>query len=90
MPRKAGNYTHPTASALIRPDAGTQPQFRKKKKPATYRYDSSLAPDLNWDGKNPVREQGEHLIRQILDAKHLAEAKATAEKLAALGRPFLN
>jgi hypothetical protein len=61
MPRKAGNYTHPTASALIRPDAGTQPQFRKKKKPATYRYDSSLAPDLNWDGKNPVREQGEHL-----------------------------
>ena len=27
-----------------RPDVGTQPQFRKKAPPKTYRYDSSLSP----------------------------------------------
>jgi adenine-specific DNA-methyltransferase len=90
MPRKTGNYTHPTAAAVMRPDVGTQPQFRKKKKPATYRYDSSLSPDLSWDGQNPAREQGEYLIRQILDATDLEGARAAAEKLAALSRLFLN
>ena len=46
----------------MRPDVGTQPQFRKKKPPATYRYDSSLSPVLNWDGQNPARELGEWLL----------------------------
>lgn len=34
----ARSYEHPTAEALLRPDVGTQPQFKKKKSPATYRY----------------------------------------------------
>jgi len=55
----------------MRPEIGTQPQFRKKKPPATYRYDSSLAPALNWDGQNPAREAGEWLLRLIPEAAAL-------------------
>jgi adenine-specific DNA-methyltransferase len=74
----------------MRPDVGTQPQFRSKKQAQTYRYDSSLSPALDWDGRNGAREQGEALIRQILEAGSLAEAKAAAARLRALGGPFLN
>ncbi len=63
--RQAAAYDHPTAEALLRPDVGTQVQFRKKKPPVTYRYDSSLAPDLNWDGQNAGRELGEWLLAMI-------------------------
>ncbi|MBI3106975.1 MAG: site-specific DNA-methyltransferase [Candidatus Rokubacteria bacterium] len=49
----------------MRPDVGTQPQFRKKKPPATYRYDSSLSPALDWDGQNAARELGEWLLGLI-------------------------
>ena len=35
-------YRHPTAESLMRPEVGTQAQFRKKKPPVRYRYDSSL------------------------------------------------
>lgn len=55
----------------LRPEVGTQPQFRKKKPPATYRYDSSLSPSLEWDGKNSVRELGEWLLACIEDAAKL-------------------
>ena len=40
----------------MRPDVGTQAQFRKKQAPRAYRYDSSLSPALEWDGQNPARE----------------------------------
>jgi adenine-specific DNA-methyltransferase len=73
-----------------RPDVGTQPQFRKKAPPKTWRYDSSLAPALDWDSQNAAREQGEALIRQIIEAKSLDDAKAAAAKLKALSKPFLN
>jgi adenine-specific DNA-methyltransferase len=59
-------YSHPTETAPLRPDIGTQAQFRKRKQPAKYSYDSSLAPVLDWDGQNYAREQGERLIREIL------------------------
>ena len=49
--RRAEGYRHPEASALLRPDVGTQAQFRKKRKPATYSYDPSLSPSLDWAGK---------------------------------------
>jgi adenine-specific DNA-methyltransferase len=49
----------------LRPEVGTQAQFRKKKPPATYRYDSSLSPAIDWDGQNPARELGEWLLDQI-------------------------
>ncbi len=63
--RGAKNYAHPEASALLRPDAGAQAQFRKKKPPAAHRYDSSLSPALDWDGQNAARELGEAKIASL-------------------------
>jgi adenine-specific DNA-methyltransferase len=88
--RTAENYRHPKADSLMRPDVGTQAQFKKKKFPKTYAYDSSLSPAMDWDGQNPAREQGEALISQVLEAESLEEAKFAAEKLKALSKPFLN
>jgi adenine-specific DNA-methyltransferase len=71
----------------MRPNVGAQAQFRKKKPPVTYRYDSSLSPALDWDEQNPAREQADVAIRRILEAKTLEEAKragahfGTREKL---------
>ena len=65
-PRKAGSaptepqaYRHPDADLAARPEVGAQAHFKKARPAAAYRFDSSLAPDLNWDGQNPAREQGE-------------------------------
>jgi adenine-specific DNA-methyltransferase len=58
-------YEHPESKTPLRPDVGTQAQFRKKKPPKTYRYDSSLSPALSWDGQNPGREVGEWLLALI-------------------------
>lgn len=86
----AENYQHPTATAALRPDVGTQAQFRKRKLPRTYRYDSSLSPSLEWDSQNAAREASEALLQGILEAGTLEEAKAVAEKLRGLSKPFLN
>ncbi len=72
----AESYQHPQADVALRPDVGTQAQFRKKKPPATYRYDSSLSPSLEWDGENSARELGEWLLRQIEEAAALAPPHA--------------
>jgi adenine-specific DNA-methyltransferase len=97
--RTAGSAPPPSASsadyryheqALARPDVGTQPQFRKRAAPKTYRYDSSLSPALDFDSTNAARERGEALIREILEADTLEAAHAAAEKLKALSRPFLD
>ncbi len=61
----AERYTHPEQTSPMRPDVGTQPQFRKKKPPKTSRYDSSLSPSLEWDGRNGARELGEWLLGLI-------------------------
>lgn len=89
--------------ALARPDVGTQSQFRQKKAPATYQYDSSISPALDWDSQNPAREKGEALIAaleaQIAALKNdngadreslLIQAQDTLAKLKALSKPFLN
>ncbi|MBF8278452.1 MAG: methylase domain protein [Candidatus Brocadiaceae bacterium] len=68
---EAKTYQHSEADSPLRPDVGTQSQFRKKKPPATYRYDSSLSPSLDWDGQNPARELGEWLIAMIEQAAAL-------------------
>jgi adenine-specific DNA-methyltransferase len=83
-------YRHKEAESLLRPEVGAQSQFRKKKEPKPYRYDSSLAPELNWDGQNPTREAGEALIDQIIKAENLEQAKAAAQQLKAMSKPFLN
>ncbi|MBM4044356.1 MAG: hypothetical protein FJ279_04515 [Planctomycetes bacterium] len=46
----AESYKHLEADSPMRPEVGTQAQFRKKKPPVTYRYDSSLSPVFAWDG----------------------------------------
>ena len=66
-PTEAEFYKHPESESLLRPDVGTQAQFRKKKPPKTYRYDSSLAPELRWDGQNPAREEGEQRLATAAD-----------------------
>jgi adenine-specific DNA-methyltransferase len=68
--QRAETYRH-DEEALLRPDVGTQAQFRKKKKPKSYKYDSSLSPALDWDGQNPTRELGEWLLAQIEEASKL-------------------
>jgi very-short-patch-repair endonuclease/DNA modification methylase len=94
MPKKtnkqteAKSYNHGEEHPQ-RPDIGTEPHFKKKKPPVTYRYDSSLSPELNWD-ENPAREEAEALIEQILAAEDLETAKIAARKLKAIGEPFLN
>lgn len=88
--KPAQPYRHPEAESPMRPEVGTQAQFKKKLPPKTYRYDSSLSPVLDWDGQNSAREQGEALIREILEAQELEGAKAAASKLKALSKPFLN
>lgn len=103
-PSPSAAYKHPDASLPLRPDAGTQREFKKKKPPHTYRYDSSLSPALECDGQNPAREQGEKLLadlarissrlRAATDDKErtaaLADLDAAVAALQALGRPFLN
>lgn len=101
---QADSYQHSESKVLSRPEVGTQAQFKKKKPPATYRYDNSLSPALDWDGQNAAREEGEALIAKI---GQLAAALATAaddtakdamftelrtatESLKRLSRPFLN
>ena len=56
---------------MLRPEVGTQAQFRQRKPPRAYSYDSSLSPALDWDGQNPARELGEWLLAQIEKASRL-------------------
>jgi adenine-specific DNA-methyltransferase len=55
----------------MRPEVGTQAQFRKKKPPVSYRYDSSLSPAMDWDGQNPARNLGEWLLACVDDGSRL-------------------
>jgi adenine-specific DNA-methyltransferase len=77
-PRVAESYAHYDATSPMRPEVGTQPQFRKKRPPQTYRYDSSLSPSLEWDGQNAARELGEWLLARIAQAAALPAPHAFA------------
>jgi adenine-specific DNA-methyltransferase len=79
---KAKSYSHPTSDALMRPDVGTQAQFKKRKEPRTYDYDSSISPRLDWDATNPAREQGEALIREIMDAPDVDLSESLRQQVA--------
>ncbi len=68
--RVAEPYQH-TQETPARPEVGTQAQFRKRKAPKTYRYDSSLDPALSWDD-NATRVLGEWLLASIVEASKLA------------------
>jgi adenine-specific DNA-methyltransferase len=81
---QTASYQHPEAKALLRPEAGAQSRFKKSKPRQTYRYDSSLAPELQWDGQNPAREAGEASLAE-LEAK-LAQLVQQQAALAALAK----
>jgi adenine-specific DNA-methyltransferase len=97
-------YAHPAADLAARPEIGTQAHFKKAKRPTEYRFDSSLAPELCWDGENPPRELAESLLDALAKAAdalaaaqdaaaregHLATARDLLRRLRALSRPFLN
>ena len=69
-PKRAEVYQH-DQQAVLRPEAGTQAQFKKRREPKRYRYDDSLSPALDWDGQNRAREVGEWLLAQIEEASQL-------------------
>jgi adenine-specific DNA-methyltransferase len=56
-------YEH-RQEATARPEIGAAPRFKAKAPPVTYRYDSSLAPALDWD-TTPARETAAFLLRCI-------------------------
>jgi adenine-specific DNA-methyltransferase len=81
----ADSYRHKTADSPMRPEVGTQSQFRKRKPPKTYRYDSSLDPALSWDGDNGSRALGEWLLARIIEAASLPTPHRFQEPQAFLG-----
>lgn len=70
-------YKH-EKEAVQRPDVGVEAQFSNKKAPKTYRYDSSLAPELAWD-ENGERDFAEWLLGLIADAADKGESIVFAE-----------
>ena len=73
----ASVYKHET-EAVQRPDVGVEAQFSNKKAPKTYRYDSSLAPELAWD-ESGERAFAEWLLVLIADAADKGEAALFAQ-----------
>ena len=57
----AKDYLHTAQTMTARPEIGAAPRFKSRQKPATYRYDSSLSPALEWDS-NPARDTAAFLI----------------------------
>ena len=73
----ASPYKHGQES-VQRPDVGIEGQFAHKKAPRTYRYDSSLAPELSWD-ESADRALPEWLLGLITEVAEKGEDKVFAE-----------
>lgn len=69
-------YKHDQES-VQRPDVGVEAQFSNKKAPKTYRYDSSLAPELSWD-ESADRAFAEWLLALVAEAAEKGEEKVFA------------
>jgi adenine-specific DNA-methyltransferase len=67
----ASVYKH-NQESVQRPDVGVEAQFSNKKTPKTYRYDSSLAPELSWD-ESADRAFAEWLLGLIAEAAEKGE-----------------
>lgn len=72
----ASVYKH-NQESVQRPDAGVEAQFSNKKAPKTYRYDSSLAPELSWD-ESADRAFAEWLLALVADAAEKGESAVFA------------
>ena len=77
------HYRH-TQESVQRPDVGVEAQFAQKKPPRTYRYDSSLAPELFWD-ESADRAFAEWLLGMIAEAAEKGEDEVFAESQVWLG-----
>ncbi len=75
--RTSAAYSH-SHEAILRPDIGVEAQFPYRKAPKTYRYDSSLAPELAWD-ENGERPFAEWLLNLVVEAAEKGEATVFAE-----------
>jgi adenine-specific DNA-methyltransferase len=71
--KSAKSYKHPESESPMRPEVGTQSEFKKKLPPKKYRYDDSLSPVLEWDGQNAGRERGEARLAKV--EAELSEAR---------------
>lgn len=71
-----GTYQHADL-ATMRPDVGLQNQFSHRRKPKTYRYDSSIAPEISWD-ENAERDFAEWLLNLIAEASEKGEVAVFA------------
>ena len=69
-------YKH-SQETVQRPDVGVEAQFSNKKTPKTYRYDSSLAPELSWD-ESAERAFAEWLLALVADAAEKGESAVFA------------
>lgn len=79
----ASPYKH-TQESVQRPDVGVEAQFSCKKVPRTYRYDSSLAPELSWD-ESADRAFAEWLLGLISEAAESGEEEVFFEPRIWLG-----
>lgn len=64
--------------AVQRPDVGVEAQFSNKKAPKTYRYDSSLSPELAWD-ESAERAYADWLLGLIAAAAEQGDATVFAQ-----------
>ena len=87
-PNETSIYKH-GKEAVQRPDVGVEAQFSNKKQPKTYRYDSSLAPELVWD-ESGERDFAEWLLNLIATATERGDGKQfnNAETWAGTGETF--
>jgi adenine-specific DNA-methyltransferase len=72
----SANYEHPNP-AVQRPAVGVQQEFPDRRPPKTYRYDSSLAPELAWD-ESAERELAEWLLG-LIEGATVAITRAAGE-----------
>ena len=87
-PNETSIYKH-GKEAVQRPDVGVEAQFSNKKQPKTYRYDSSLAPELVWD-ESGERDFAEWLLNLIAVATERGDGKqfSNMETWAGTGETF--
>lgn len=81
--QQSGTYSH-QQEAVQRPDVGVQPEFDARKPPKSYRYDSSLAPELVWD-ENAERDMAEWLLALVERAAEQGEQAVFQEPQLWLG-----
>src|SRR5580700_2435426 len=85
--KTAKSYKHPESESPMRPEVGTQSEFKKKMLPKKYRYDDSLSPVLEWDGQNAARERGEARIAKaeagLSEARKKLNGKSETKEAAA-------